>query len=264
MAAGAVRAPAARANNLQLIYAINADLLRNARRHEGFDDHAISTISLIDESGERRIRMANLAFAGSHSVNGVAALHTQLMKETVFADLHRLLPDRINNKTNGITPRRWLKECNPGLVGLVREAIGEGFLDDAQKLTALAPFAQDSAFRDKFAAVKRANKVALAAHVKELLGLGLDPDALFDVQIKRIHEYKRQLLNIIENRELVRPDPQPSGKGLGATGQTVRGQGGAELPQCQNDHKAGQRRGQAGEFRSRRGRMAEGCVLAEL
>jgi starch phosphorylase len=184
--------------HMQLVYAINADLLRTARRHEGFDDHAISTVSLIDESGERRIRMANLAFAGSHSVNGVAALHTQLMKETVFADLHRLFPDRINNKTNGITPRRWLKECNPGLVGLVREAIGDGFLDDAQKLTALAPFAKDAGFLDKFAAVKRANKVALAAHVRELLGLAVDPDALFDVQIKRIHEYKRQLLNIIE------------------------------------------------------------------
>ena len=188
--------------HMQLIYAINGDLLRNARRHEGFDDHAISTISLIDESNERRIRMANLAFAGSHSVNGVAALHTQLMKQTVFADLHRLFPDRINNKTNGITPRRWLKECNPGLVNLVREAIGDGFLDDAQKLTALTPFAQDAAFLDKFAAVKRANKVALAAHIRELLGLVVDPDALFDVQIKRIHEYKRQLLNIIETVSL--------------------------------------------------------------
>ncbi|HEU0095257.1 MAG TPA: glycogen/starch/alpha-glucan family phosphorylase, partial [Rhizomicrobium sp.] len=132
--------------HMQLIYAINADLLRNARRKGGFDDHAIAAISLIDESGERRVRMANLAFTGSHSVNGVAALHTDLMKQTVFADLHRLFPERINNKTNGITPRRWLKECNPGLVGLVREAIGEGFLDDAQKLSALAPFAQDAAF----------------------------------------------------------------------------------------------------------------------
>lgn len=184
--------------HMQLIYAINADLLRAARRHEGFDDHAIATVSLIDESGERRIRMANLAFAGSHSVNGVAALHTQLMKQTVFADFHRLFPERINNKTNGITPRRWLKECNPGLVGLVREAVGDAFLDDAQKLTALAPFAQDAGFLDKFAAVKRANKVALAAQVRELLGLAVDPDALFDVQIKRIHEYKRQLLNIVE------------------------------------------------------------------
>ena len=183
--------------HMQLVYAINADLLRKARR-EGFDEHAISAISLVDESGERRVRMANLAFAGSHSVNGVAELHTQLMKQTVFADLHRLFPERINNKTNGITPRRWLKECNPGLVGLVREAIGDDFLEDAQKLTVLAPMADDAAFLDKLAAVKRANKVALAAHVKEQLGLVVDPDALFDVQIKRIHEYKRQLLNILE------------------------------------------------------------------
>jgi starch phosphorylase len=184
--------------HMQLIYAINADVLRSARRHEGFDDHAISAISLIDESGERRVRMANLAFAGSHSVNGVAALHTELMKQTVFTDLHRLFPERINNKTNGITPRRWLKECNPELVNLVREAIGDNFLDDAQKLTDLAPFARDAAFLDKFAAIKRANKVALAAQVREMLGLIINPDALFDVQIKRIHEYKRQLLNIIE------------------------------------------------------------------
>ena len=184
--------------HMQLIYAINADVLRSARRHEGFDDRAIAAISLIDESGERRIRMANLAFAGSHSVNGVAALHTDLMKRTVFSDYHRLFPERINNKTNGITPRRWLKECNPMLVNLIAEAVGDGFLDDAQKLVALAPFAQDTGFLDKFAAVKRANKVALAAHVRELLGLAVDPDALFDVQIKRIHEYKRQLLNIIE------------------------------------------------------------------
>src|SRR6478752_2829152 len=184
--------------HMQLVYAINADLLRTARRTEKMDAAAISSVSLIDESGERRIRMANLAFAGSHSVNGVAALHTQLMKRTVFADFHRLFPERINNKTNGITPRRWLKECNPGLVDLVREAIGDAFLDDAQKLTALAPFAQDAGFLDKFAAVKRANKVALAAQVRELLGLAVDPDALFDVQIKRIHEYKRQLLNIVE------------------------------------------------------------------
>jgi starch phosphorylase len=184
--------------HMQLIYAINADLLRNARRKGGFDDQAIAAVSLIDESGERRVRMANLAFTGSHSVNGVAALHTELMKTTVFADLHRLFPERINNKTNGITPRRWLKECNPGLISLIREAIGDGFLEDAQKLSALAPLAQDAAFLDKFLAVKRANKVALASHIQDQLGLSVDPDAMFDVQIKRIHEYKRQLLNIIE------------------------------------------------------------------
>ena len=184
--------------HMQIVYAINARLLREARAAEGIDDRAIAAISLIDEGGERRVRMANLAFAGAHSVNGVAALHTQLMKSTVFADLHRLYPDRINNKTNGITPRRWLQGCNPALTALIAEAIGADFTDDAQKLPALAPFADDAAFREKFSAVKRANKVALADHVRDTIGLRLDPDAIFDVQIKRIHEYKRQLLNLIE------------------------------------------------------------------
>ncbi len=183
--------------HMQLVYAINARLLREARA-AGSDDAAIKAISLIDEGGERRVRMANLAFAGSHSINGVAALHTQLMKQTVFADLHKLYPDRINNKTNGITPRRWLQQCNPGLTGLIRETIGDAFCDDTTKLDALAAHADDSAFQQKFAAVKRANKVALAQYLKGTMGVRLDPDAMFDVQIKRIHEYKRQLLNLIE------------------------------------------------------------------
>ena len=183
--------------HMQLVYAINAKLLREAR-DSGADDRAIAAISLIDEGGERRVRMANLAFAGSHSVNGVAALHTDLMKKTVFADLHRLYPDRINNKTNGITPRRWLQQCNPRLTDLIESAIGGGFRDDAQALTALAPFADDASFRDRFAAVKRANKVALSQYLHDTMELKLDPDAIFDVQIKRIHEYKRQLLGIVE------------------------------------------------------------------
>ncbi|MEG8043509.1 glycogen/starch/alpha-glucan phosphorylase [Sphingomonas sp. LR59] len=184
--------------HMQIVYAINAKLLREARGTDGIDDRAIAAISLIEEGGERRVRMANLAFAGSHSVNGVAALHTQLMKKTVFADLHKLYPTRINNKTNGITPRRWLQQCNPGLTALIRDAIGDGFLDDAEKLVDLDVFADDSGFRERFASVKRSNKVALANHIKESMGLRVDPDAMFDVQIKRIHEYKRQLLNIIE------------------------------------------------------------------
>jgi starch phosphorylase len=196
--------------HMQLVYAINARLLRHARA-QGFDGRAISAVSLIDEAGERRVRMANLAFAGSHSVNGVAALHTELMKKTVFCDLHTLFPDRINNKTNGITPRRWLKECNPGLTALLRETIGDAFLDDAEALTALNAYAEDAAFQDRFAAVKRANKVRLAAHVRETLKLRLDPDSLFDVQIKRIHEYKRQLLNIVETvalYDMIRSHPE--------------------------------------------------------
>jgi len=184
--------------HMQIIYAINAMVLREARSKKILDDAAISNISLIEESGERRVRMANLAFAGAHSVNGVAALHTELMKQTVFADFHKLYPERINNKTNGVAPRRWLFECNPGLTSLIREAIGDAFMDDAEKLPALAKFADDKAFGEKVAAVKRANKEALATHLRHHMGIRIDPAALFDVQIKRIHEYKRQLLNLVE------------------------------------------------------------------
>ncbi len=184
--------------HMQLVFAINAKLLREAHNDPAMDGNAISAISLIDEGGERRVRMANLAFAGSHSVNGVAALHTSLMKTTVFKDLHRLYPNRINNKTNGVTPRRWLQQCNPGLTALIREAIGDAFLDDAEKLSAVAGMSEDGAFLDRLGGVKRANKVALAEHLKSTMGIRLDPDAMFDVQVKRIHEYKRQLLNLIE------------------------------------------------------------------
>ncbi|MBY5581187.1 glycogen/starch/alpha-glucan phosphorylase [Rhizobium leguminosarum] len=184
--------------HMQIIYAINAKILVDARKGKNFSDAEIRSISLIDESGDRRVRMGNLAFVGSHSINGVSALHTDLMKVTVFADLHKLYPDRINNKTNGITPRRWLQQCNPGLTGLIREAIGDEFLDDAEKLRALDVHSSDPAFQQKFAAIKRANKVALSNLVASRMGVKLDPSAMFDIQIKRIHEYKRQLLNIIE------------------------------------------------------------------
>jgi starch phosphorylase len=184
--------------NMQIIYEINAHLLRAARDGHGFSEEAIRAVSLIDENGERRVRMGNLAFVGAHSINGVSELHTELMKETVFRDLHAMFPDRINAKTNGITPRRWLMQCNPGLTGLIRETIGERFLDDIGELRKLEPFAGDASFQEAFAAVKRANKVALAAHVRAKHGMRLDPEAIFDIQIKRIHEYKRQLLNVIE------------------------------------------------------------------
>jgi starch phosphorylase len=184
--------------HMQIVYAINAQILLEARAKADFDGEQISRISLIEENGERRVRMGNLAFAGSHSINGVSALHTELMKETVFADLHQLYPDRINNKTNGITPRRWLIQCNPGLTGLIREAIGDRFLDDINALKDLDALADDASFREKFAGVKRANKERLASLVLERQGIKVDPSAMFDIQIKRIHEYKRQLLNIIE------------------------------------------------------------------
>nr|WP_313522070.1 glycogen/starch/alpha-glucan phosphorylase [Shinella sp.] len=184
--------------HMQIVYAINAKILVEARKDKGFEDQRIRNISLIEESGERRVRMGNLAFVGSHSTNGVSALHTELMKETVFADLHKLYPDRINNKTNGITPRRWLMQCNPGLFNLIRDAIGEGFMDDAEALKALDAFADNTDFQARFATIKRENKNRLANLVGSRMGVRIDPAAMFDIQIKRIHEYKRQLLNIIE------------------------------------------------------------------
>ncbi|RWG85021.1 glycogen/starch/alpha-glucan phosphorylase [Mesorhizobium sp.] len=184
--------------HMQIVYAVNAEVLLEARATRKFSVDQIARISLIQENGDRRVRMGNLAFVGSHSINGVSALHTELMKETVFADLHKLYPGRINNKTNGITPRRWLIQCNPGLTALAREAIGDRFMDNIEAIKDLDPLADDAAFREKFAAVKRQNKVRLSNLVADRLGIKLDPSALFDIQVKRIHEYKRQLLNILE------------------------------------------------------------------
>jgi starch phosphorylase len=183
---------------MQIIYAINAEVLTEARQRAGFSDEQIANVSLIDEHGSRRVRMGQLAFVGSHSINGVSALHTDLMKKTVFHDLDKLYPDRINNKTNGVTPRRWLLQCNPGLTKLISDRIGPDFQDDMDLLAGLDKHADDPGFQQQFAAVKRANKQRLAEVIKERLNLVVSPDALFDVHVKRIHEYKRQLLNVIE------------------------------------------------------------------
>ena len=184
--------------HMQIIYQINADVLADARTRAKFSDAQIANVSLIDEAGGRRVRMGQLAFVGSHSINGVSALHTELMKQTVFSDLHKLYPDRINNKTNGITPRRWLMQCNPELTKLISDRIGPEFLDNIDLLAKLDAHADDPGFQGQFAAVKQANKQKLARLIKDRLGITVSPDAMFDVQIKRIHEYKRQLLNIIQ------------------------------------------------------------------
>jgi len=184
--------------HMQIIYQINADVLTEARVRAKFTDAQIANVSLIDEAGGRRVRMGQLAFVGSHSINGVSALHTELMKKTVFSDLHKLYPERINNKTNGITPRRWLMQCNPGLTKLITDRIGPEFLDNIDLLKGLDAHADDPSFQGQFAEVKMANKQRLAQLIKDRLGIVVSPDAMFDVQIKRIHEYKRQLLNIIQ------------------------------------------------------------------
>ncbi len=184
--------------HMQIIFAINDWFLGKARAAGVEDAGRIASLSLIDEHNGRRVRMGNLAFVGSHKVNGVSALHTELMKVTVFRDLDSVLPGHIVNKTNGITPRRWLMHANPGLTQLLVEAVGPGMLDDIGLISRFAPHADDSAMRGRFAAVKRANKEKLAAHIAATLGIKVDPAAMFDVHVKRVHEYKRQLLNILE------------------------------------------------------------------
>jgi starch phosphorylase len=195
---------------MQIIYAINAEVLGEARKL-GLTDGQIANVSLIDEHGARRVRMGQLAFVGSHSINGVSALHTDLMKKTIFSDLNTLYPDRINNKTNGITPRRWLMQCNPGLTRLITERIGSDFQDNVELLHGLDAHAEDPTFQDQFAAVKKANKERLSELIRDRLNFVVSPEALFDVQVKRIHEYKRQLLNVIEaiaQYQMIRAHPE--------------------------------------------------------
>ena len=196
--------------HLQLINEINHRFLRDVMHRYPGDTDLLRRMSLIDEAGEKRVRMAHLAIVGSHKVNGVAALHTDLMRQTIFADFHRLWPDKIVNVTNGITPRRWLNQANPGLAGLISASIGMGWVKNLADLKRLAPLAEDAEFRRRFAEVKRANKVRLAGLIDRQLKIAVDPDSLFDVQVKRIHEYKRQLLNVLHVVTLynrIRADP---------------------------------------------------------
>ncbi len=177
------------------------------------DQHAKSvkrpdSVKIVD-GGE--VRMGDLAFIGARRVNGVSALHTELMKQTVFKDLHGLHPERIVNQTNGVTPRRWLYSCNPSLRKLLNEAVGESWVTDLERLEEIVPLAEDAEFRSRFAAAKSANKARLAHYLNRRLGVTVDPEAMFDIQIKRIHEYKRQLLNILEAAALwneIRRNPE--------------------------------------------------------
>ena len=184
--------------HMQIIYLINWMHLEEQGKHGRHDAAHLAAVSLIDESHGRRVRMGHLAFHGSRRVNGVSALHTDLMRSTVFKDLHALEPEKIVNKTNGITFRRWFHNANPGLTRLAVETVGERVLDDPSALRDLDAFATDPAFVKRYAAVRRGRKEALARIVADRTGIEIDPAALFDVQIKRIHEYKRQLLNVLE------------------------------------------------------------------
>jgi glycogen phosphorylase len=196
--------------HLEIIYRINAQHLEAAHASGCVGDDHHAAISIIDERNGRTLRMGHLAFVGSHRVNGVSALHTRLMRESVFADLHQLYPDRIVNKTNGITFRRWLHQANPKLTRLLSEVCGSEVLDNAEALGRLAEHADDPDTIQRLAGVKRANKRALGRFIYEQTGQHVDPGALFDVHIKRIHEYKRQLLNLLDTvarYQAIRADP---------------------------------------------------------
>ncbi len=183
--------------HLEIIYDINARFLAQVRVSFHGDETRAAGMSLIDESGERYVRMAHLACVGSHSINGVAQLHTDLLRQDVLGDFHALWPERFSNKTNGVTPRRWLALSNPGLSALISEAIGDGWVRDFDRIRGLERFADDASFRERWRAIRRDNKNVLAAWLRRKTGVVCDPDSMFDVQVKRIHEYKRQHLNIL-------------------------------------------------------------------
>jgi starch phosphorylase len=183
--------------HLEIIYEINRRFLDEVRARYPGDSERLARMSLIEEGGEKYVRMAHLACVGSHSINGVAALHTELLKQDVLRDFYELWPEKFNNKTNGVTPRRWLALSNPKLSELITEKIGEGWITQLDKLKQLEAFVNDAEFRDRFSSIKRQNKQDLADYILLFNDVEVNLDSLFDVQVKRIHEYKRQLLNVL-------------------------------------------------------------------
>ncbi len=183
--------------HLTIIYEINRRFLREVSVQFIDDEARLKRMSIFEEDGEKSIRMAHLATIGSHSVNGVAELHTRLLKENVLKDFYEMYPDRFNNKTNGITPRRWLMVANPRLTDLINSSIGQSWQTNLHEIKKLEKFAEDASFQEKWAIIKLKNKEQLAGIVSELTDMYIDPTSMFDIQVKRIHEYKRQLMNII-------------------------------------------------------------------
>jgi starch phosphorylase len=183
--------------HLEIILEINRRLLEEARTQAPGDEERLSRIGLVEEGEPRKIRMANLAIVGSHSTNGVAAIHSHLLRTVTVKDLADMYPDRFNNKTNGVTPRRWLLSANPALAAIITEAIGDRWITDLGELAKLKPLAADGAFRDAVRKAKRDAKSGFANWLQSSAGVTVDPDSIFDSHVKRIHEYKRQLLNAL-------------------------------------------------------------------
>jgi starch phosphorylase len=206
--------------HLEIIYEINHHFLDDLRRRYPSDDQLLRRLSLIDEAGDKYVRMAHLASVGSHAINGVAALHTELLKRTVLSDFHRVAPEKFLNVTNGVTPRRWIALCNPKLSALITRHIGDGWIADLEgELERLEPLAADIDFQGDWQAVKADNKRALAGLIKERTGIIVDQHSLFDIQVKRLHEYKRQHLNVLYLVTLY--NRLRRGSGVAATPRTV-------------------------------------------
>ena len=214
---------------LEIIYEINARFLGEVARRWPGDFERQKRMSIIEEGDEAMVRMAYLAIVGSFSINGVAALHSRLLVEGLFRDFYELWPDRFNNKTNGVTPRRWLAACNPQLATLISERIGEAWRTDLQRLDSLRKQCEDSDLQQRWHAVKRANKRLLAQLVERECGVLFDEDAMFDIQVKRIHEYKRQLLNTLHVIHLYSRIKRRRHRRLDAALRADRRQGGAGI-----------------------------------
>jgi starch phosphorylase len=179
------------------VYEINKRFLEDVKKNYSTDPNILSKLSIINESNGKSVRMANLAIVGSFAVNGVAALHTEILKNRIFSDFHKIYPGKFINITNGITPRRWLKTANPFLSKIISERIGEGWVYDLNELRNLEKFVDDSKFNEEFRHAKWLNKKLLISLIEENNGIKINPDSMFDVQIKRFHEYKRQLMNVL-------------------------------------------------------------------
>ena len=237
--------------HLEIIFEINRRLLEVVRNRFPGDEGRLARVSLVEEGVRRKIRMANLAIVGSHSTNGVAAIHSKLLRAVTVKDLAELYPERFNNKTNGVTPRRWLLLANPALSNAITEAIGDGWITDLSQLGKLKAHAGDPAFRDAFLHAKREAKAKFAQWLESTSGQRIDPDSMFDCQVKRIHEYKRQLAQCLAHRRAVQPVERESQSDHGAQDVFFRRQGGAGLSLGQGHHQVREQPRRHDRWRSR-------------
>ena len=233
--------------HMEIIFGINHQFLREVTRVWPGDVDRMNRMSIIEEGPEKQVRMAHLAIVGSHAINGVSKLHSELLKTSLVPDFAKLWPERFSNKTNGVAPRRWILKANPGLSSLLTRTVGEGWITDLEQIRGIEKFAGDAAFQSEFMAIKRRSKERMAREILDSTAVQVDPDSLFDVQVKRIHEYKRQLLNVMR---IIHEYPVVVEDGREPTVPRTyifRRQGRAWLLGRQADHQADQQCGRRGQ-----------------